>query len=217
MANPQKPRWLIVSYARSEAYVPLARVILARMGYSIVSAEEWEDLPTADRDRTPDLRIVDERRLGEIPEDEGLSEVPMIVLTGRHGVSGVDPRIIGAVARPAGLHEIYRLIQQTIEDTPRSTPRVDTHLMARCRNGEREWHGAVLSLSENGCLLRTPEPVNLGSQIEICFDLPRTGTIETQAESAYQLVPDTGLIFHRTPAAFREAILSFVEESLAAI
>jgi hypothetical protein len=217
MANPQKPRWLIVSYARAEAYVPLTRVILAKMGYSIVSAEEWEDLPTADSDRTPDLRIVDERRLGEIPEDEGLSEVPMIVLTGRHGVSGVDPRIIGAVPRPAGLHELYRLIQQTIEDTPRSTPRVATHIPARCRNGEREWHGAVLSLSENGCLLRTPEPVNLGSQIEISFDLPRLGTIETEAESAYQLVPDTGLIFHRTSAAFREAILSFVEESLAAI
>jgi hypothetical protein len=75
----------------------------------------------------------------------------------------------------------------------------------------------VLSLSENGCLLRTPEPVDLGSQIEIAFDLPRAGTIETQAESAYQLLPDTGLIFHRTPAAFREAILRFVEESLAVI
>jgi len=75
----------------------------------------------------------------------------------------------------------------------------------------------VLSLSENGCLLRTTEPVNLGSQIEISFDLPRVGTIETKAESAYQLVPDTGLIFHRTPAASREAILSFVEESLAVI
>jgi hypothetical protein len=192
-------------------------VILAKMGYSIVPAEEWEDLPSADRIRTPDLRIVDERRLGEIPDDEDLSEVPMIVLTGRHGVSGVDPRIIGAVARPAGLHEIYRLIQQTIEDTPRSTPRVATHLPARCRRGDREWRGAVLSLSENGCLLRTPEPMKLGSEIEISFDLPRAGTIETRAESAYQLVPDTGLIFHRTPAATREAILSFVEESLATL
>jgi hypothetical protein len=217
MAKQRKARRLVISYARSEAYVPLARVILARVGYPIIPAEEWEDLPSADRARTPDLRIVDERRLGEIPEDDEISKVPMIVLTGRHGVSGVDPRIIGAVARPAGLHEIYRLIQQTIEDTPRSTPRVATHLPARCRRGEREWRAAVLSLSENGCLLRTPEPVTLGSEIEISFDLPRTGTIATKAESAYQLVPDTGLIFHRTPAAFREAILSFVEESLAAI
>jgi hypothetical protein len=217
MANPRKARRLILSYARPEAYVPLARVILARMGYAIVPAEEWQDLPHADRARLPDLRIVDERRLGEIPEDDGLAEVPIIVLTGRQGVSGLDPRIVGAVARPAGLHEIYRLIQQTIEDTPRATPRVATHLPARCRRGEREWRAAVLSLSENGCLLRTAEPMDLGSQIEISFELPRAGTIRTEAESAYQLVPDTGLIFQRTPAAFREAILSFVEASLAGL
>jgi hypothetical protein len=216
MANQRKVRRLIISHARPDAYSPLARVVLAKMGYPIVSAEDWEDLPSADRDRTPDLRIVDERRIGEIPDDADLPEIPMIVITGRHGVSGSDPRIVGAVGRPAGLHELYRLIQQTIEDTPRSTPRVATHLPARCRRGDREWRGAVLSLSENGCLLRTPEPVDLGSQIEISFDLPRAGTIETQAESAYQLVPDTGLIFHRTPAALREAILAYVEESLAA-
>jgi hypothetical protein len=215
MAKHRKARRLIISYARPDAYVPLARVILARMGYPIVPAEEWEDLPTGDRERTPDLRIVDERRLGEIPEDAGLCEVPMIVLTGRHGVTGANPRIVGAIARPAGLHEIYLLIQQTIEDSPRSTPRVATHLPARCRRGARQWRAAVLSLSENGCLLRTPEPLSLGSQIDLSFDLPRAGTIETQAESAYQLLPDTGLIFHRTPAAFREAILRFVEESLA--
>jgi hypothetical protein len=217
MAKHRKARRLIISYARPDAYVPLARVILARMGYPIVPAEEWEDLPTGDRERTPDLRIVDERRLGEIPEDAGLCEVPMIVLTGRHGVTGANPRIVGAIARPAGLHEIYLLIQQTIEDSPRSTPRVATHLPARCRRGARQWRAAVLSLSENGCLLRTPEPLSLGSQIDLSFDLPRAGTIETQAESAYQLLPDTGLIFHRTPAAFREAILRFVEESLAVI
>ncbi len=217
MENGQETRRLIISYARSEAYVPLARVILARMGYSIVAAEEWEDLPSGDRERAPDLRIAEERRLGEIPEDKPLPAIPIILLTGRRGVTSEDPRIVGAVARPAGLHEIYRLIQQTIEDNPRSTPRVATHLPARCRRGAREWHAAVLSLSENGCLLRTPEPVNLGSQIELSFDLPRVGTIETRAESTYQLVPDTGLVFHRTPAASREAILHYVEESLAVI
>jgi len=217
MPKHRKARRLIISHARPDAYVPFAQVILARMGYSIVPAEEWEDLPAGDRERTPDLRIVDERRLGETPEDAGLSEIPMIVLSGRHGVSGADPRVVGAIPRPAGLHEIYRLIQQIIEDSPRSTPRVETHLPARCRCGGREWRAAVLSLSENGCLLRTPEPLSLGSQIDLCFDLPRAGTIETEAESAYQLLPDTGLIFHRTPAASREAILSFVEESLAVI
>jgi hypothetical protein len=208
---------LILSYARPEAYVRLARVILARMGYPIIPAQEWEELPSGERVRAPDLRIVEERQLDQIPEDPAHARTPMIVLTGREGVGDDDTRIVGAIAKPAGLHELYRMIQQTIEDVPRSSPRVATHLLARCRHGEREWRGAVLSLSENGCLLRTPERLAMGSQIELAFDLPRVGTIETKAEPTYQLVPDTGLIFYRTPAASREAILSFVEESLAVI
>ena len=211
------PRRLVVSYAHSEAFAPLARAILAKMGFWIVPIEELPALPPSWAGRKPELRIVDERRLGEVPEDleEDGGAIPMIVLTGRQGVTGVDPRIIGAVKRPAGLHDLYRLVQEALEETPRATPRVPTHLPARCRRNGREWRGAVLSLSENGCLLRSPEPVPLGTDVEIEFLLPRVGTIVTQAEVAYQLVPDFGLVFHSTPAASRESILAYVQETLA--
>jgi hypothetical protein len=84
------------------------------------------------------------------------------------------------------------------------------------RGADREWSGSVLSLSENGCLLRTQEPMPLGSSLELSFDLPRTGRIETRAEASYQLIPDFGLVFQSTPAASREAIRTFVEAHLAA-
>ena len=129
-----------------------------------------------------------------------------MVLCGRHGVTGADPRIVGAIRRPAGLHEIYRLVQQVLEDTPRSTPRVPTHLPARCQRDGREWRGAVLSLSENGCLLRSPEPLLLGSRIALGFELPRSGKLEVDAEIAYQLVPDMGVVFNATSPSVREAI-----------
>ena len=64
---------------------------------------------------------------GEVPDDDPES-LPIVVLTGRHGVTGADQRIVGAIRRPAGMHELYRLIQQVMEETPRSTPRVPTHL-----------------------------------------------------------------------------------------
>jgi hypothetical protein len=209
-------RRLIVSHARDEAYLPLTRVILAKLGYALVSAEEWAALPGELAERTPDLRIVDERRLGEIPEDESPSP-PTIVLTGRHGVTGADARIVGAVRKPAGLHELYRLIQLAGEERPRSVPRVPTYLSACCSHGGREWQGAVLSLSENGCLLRSPEPVALGSELELRFELPGLGLVATRAESAYQLVPDLGLVFCATPAAARHAIVGFVEQTLSVI
>jgi hypothetical protein len=207
-------RRLFLSHAGDEAFVPLTRVMFAKMGYSILPEEEWGDLPPSLVDRQPDLRIVDERRLGEVDPE---SQVPMILLTGRRGVTGADPRMIGAVQRPAGLHALYRLIQQALEDVPRSTPRVPTSLPACCRTKSREWPATVLSLSQNGCLLRNPEPLLLGSQLELSFELPGSGAMETKAEAAYQLGRDSGLVFFESRSALRHAIASFVEQNLTSI
>ena len=210
-----RPRRHIVAHARPEAFAPHVRSILARMGYAILPAEELESLPDWLPDSRPALRIVDERELSSVPEDEDGAPIPMIVLTGRQGVSGADPRIMGALPRPAGLHELYRLIQQALEETPRANPRAMVHLSARCRQNGREWRIALLSISENGCLLRSPEPIALGTHVDLAFDLPRVGAVETRAETAYQMPPDLGMIFHETPAAVRRAISEFVTHQLA--
>ena len=170
------PQRLLVTHAAPEAYAPMARAILSRLGYRIVEPDEYPAVAAELGLERPHLRLVDERSLADV-EDEEDPPVPIVVLCGRHGVTGADPRIVGAIRRPAGLHEIYRLVQQVLEDTPRSTPRVPTHLAARCKRDGREWRGAVLSLSENGCLLRSPEPLLLGSRIALGFELPRSGSI----------------------------------------
>jgi hypothetical protein len=191
----------------------MSRAILAKLGYTILTPEEFENIAEEmDCDR-PDLRIVDERNLPEVPEDGGCS-VPIIVLTGRYGVTGADQRIAGAVKRPAGLHELYRLMQQILEDTPRTAPRVATHLSATVHSGEREWTVAVLSLSENGCLIRSSETLLLGSSVRLGFELPDTGPLEFAAETGYQLVPDVGLIFHAASPANREAVSRYVDAAL---
>ena len=115
------------------------------------------------------------------------------------------------------MHDVYRVAQQLLEDTPRSTPRVPVHLAARCHREGKEWLAVVLSLSENGCLLRTPEPLLLGTRLELSFDLPRSGALRLEAENAYQLLPDFGLIFHATAPAHRDAIRSYVSDALASL
>ena len=208
-----QPRRILVCHAAPEAFAPMSRTILAKLGFRIVAPEDYPALAEAmDRDR-PDLRIVDERRLAEVPDES--PAVPIVVLSGRHGVTGADSRIVGAVRRPAGMHELYRLVQEVLEETPRSTPRIPTHLTARCRRQGREWRAAVLSLSETGCLLRSPEPLMLGSSLEISFDLPVSGALHCDAEVAYQLLPDLGLVFHAAPPAVREAIQGYVARTLA--
>ena len=112
------------------------------------------------------------------------------------------------------MHELYRLVQQVTEDTPRSTPRVSTHLAARCSGDGRAWRATMLSLSESGCLVRSSEPLNLGSLIELEFELPRSGGMRLRAEAAYQLLPDIGLIFHGLDPEHRDAISDFVTLTL---
>jgi hypothetical protein len=210
------PYRLLVTHAAPEALAPLARSMLDKLGYRIVEPEQFAGIAAELGLERPDLRLVDDRSLAEVPDDED-PPVPIIALSGRHGVSGADPRIVGAIRRPAGLHEIYRLVQQVLEETPRSTPRVPTHLPARCRQNGREWRGALLSLSENGCLLRTPQPLLLGSRLALGFELPRSGPLEVDAEIAYQLVPDLGVVFNATSPSVREAIAAYVTSALASV
>jgi hypothetical protein len=215
MSAPSLPRRVLVVHAAPDAFAPRTRLLFHKLGYAIVDPDELAELVASGACARPDLRIVDERSLGEVSEDPP-PQVPIVVLSGRHGVTGADSRIVGAVRRPAGLHELYRLVQQVLEDTPRTAPRIPTHLPARCRVGEREWSSAVLSLSENGCLMRSPESPALGTRLEMSFTLPRTGLLRLDAEIAYQLVPDFGLVFNGTSPAVREAIKNFVQDALTA-
>ncbi|MEM7409153.1 MAG: PilZ domain-containing protein [Myxococcota bacterium] len=205
---------ILLSHAPSEAYAPMTRVILGKLGYLILLPEEHESIDDGSPEMKPVVRILDERQLAEVPDEH--DSVPILMITGRHGVTGADPRIAGAVRRPAGMHELFRLIQQLTEDTPRSTPRIATHLTATCRHGSREWTTTMLSLSENGCLVRSPEPMTLGGRIEIEFDLPEVGKLDLEAETAYQLLPDVGMIFHATRGADRQAIASYLTKALLA-
>jgi hypothetical protein len=125
-----------------------------------------------------------------------------------------DLRIVGAVQRPAGMHELYRVIQEVLEDTPRSAPRLPVHLRAHCSRDGHEWTGTLLSLSEGGCLLRSTAPQNLGVTFTLRFSLPRTGPLVLDAEVTYQLVPDLGLTFQSTSPTDRESITNFIQRSL---
>jgi hypothetical protein len=205
-------RRILVTHASPESFSSVSRSVLARLGYGLFTPEEFAASPAAANGKIPDLRIVDERSMAEVPED-GSPSIPIIVLTGRHGVTGADSRIVGAIRRPAGLHELYRIAQEVLEEIPRAVPRIPTHLLARCGRELSEWTGAVLSLSESGCLLRSTEPQMLGSMMTIEFTLPRSGRLCVEAEVTYQLLPDLGLTFHATSPSDRSAIRSFIERS----
>lgn len=210
------PTRMILLHAAREALAPMTDVILSKLGYWIVDPADFERMRSEQPELGPAMLLVDERRLVEATtwSEDGDGEVPIVLLTGQHGATGADRRIVGAVKRPAGMHDLYRLLQQVFEDTPRSTPRIATQLRARCSRGPRSWEGRVVSLSENGCLMRSPEEIPLGQKIQLSVELPRAGGILLEAEAAYQLLPDIGLVFSAVPVAQRQTIERFVAQSL---
>jgi len=193
--------------------------MLSRLGYRIMLPEEFSAARELKPDLGPDLLLVDERQLADVTAETdaapGMS-APIILLCGRQGATGADLRIIGAVKRPAGLHDLYRLMQQVFEDTPRATPRVATQIRARCESKGEKWEGRVLSLSENGCLFRTSESMLLGQSVQLELIMPQGDPIEVEAEATYQLLPDTGLVFHTVGPANREALGRFVAQTILA-
>lgn len=215
MSPRELPRHTLVCHARAQAFTPGTQVILGRLGYAIWPVEEYDARDADAREVDPPaLRIVDERRLGEVEDEPGERPVRIVLLTGRHGASGADPRVVAAVKKPAGPHDLYRVLQQLLEEFPRATPRVPTHLRARCARSGRSWDGSILSISENGCLLRSSEALPLGSAVELAFDLPAAGPIAIVAEPSYQLLPDIGLVFSGLPPGTRRALRDFVTSTL---
>lgn len=218
---PESTPWkrTIVHHAPREALADRTDTILGRLGYQLVLPETFAALRAERPDLRPDLRLVDERRLDEVLAGADAGDapaVPIVLLTGSRGAPGDDPRIVGAVKRPAGLHDLYRLIQQLFEETPRATPRVATQLRARCALAGTSWEGRVLSLSANGCLIRSPEAILLGQRLELELDLPRSPSVRVEAEATYQLLPDTGLVFSAIEPSSRAQLEDFVTRTILA-
>lgn len=213
-----QPEHLILTGARSEAFVGSTRLILGRLGYRIFSVRELAEAEEAGGGpgRQIEMLILDEHRLLAADELDPDGLLPIILLTGRAGIRTPDSRIIAAVKKPAGLHDLYRIFQQHFEERSRTTLRVETDLPATCQRRGKVWTASVLSLSDNGCLLRSSESIPLGTTFDLTLELPFVGAIQIKAESAYQLVPDLGLVFNAIEPQARRAIGEYVVDALAA-
>jgi hypothetical protein len=93
---------------------------------------------------------------------------------------------------------------------------VGTRLSARCIRGDQRSIGAVLSLSEGGCLLRSGESLARGATLRLQLALPDLGLISTRAECRYAREGDAGLAFADSAGHVRRTISHFVTEKLAA-
>lgn len=195
-------RRCIASHAPDSDYAPTARVLLWKLGYALLPASEAEN---------PELRIVREERMEEVPDPS----VPLIVLTnGRRG-RVEDERVMGTVKRPAGLHELYRLLQAALEDHPRSVPRVTTNLSARAMSESGDyWDFVVISLSENGCLVTGEKLPALQTKLTLHIEMPWGERIQVPADAAYHQREALGLVFDGITLGTRRKLAKLVRKLL---
>jgi hypothetical protein len=119
-------------------------------------------------------------------------------------------RIVASLRSPASFRDLYAAVQKAIEHTPRRHVRIATALPARCAYDHQTCTGAVISLSESGCLFRSPEGLPWEREINVQFSLPRPGLISTRARQVNRREGDLGLAFQDLPSESRLAIAEYV-------
>lgn len=185
--------------------MPGVHVALARLGYELVTARAGSEAPAA--------RLVAAGGVSRLPAS---ALEPVVLIGGHRSRDANDPRVVGIVRRPAGLRELYALLQEALEEHPRAVPRIAASLPARSFRQGIDAPGAILSLSEKGCLLRSAVRLPGDGALKVQFSLPSGGWIETWAEPRNRAGRELGLVFDGLPDDSRLAIADYVANSLTA-
>lgn len=184
---------------------------LERLGYRMVPGGRRR-APEAGE---PDVVVAGGRELRRLRPERGAR--PVILLDSRCEGDPVRRKVAAWVRRPAGLVELYGALQRVLERHPRSVPRIPTTLPARCIHDDHDWPGAIVSLSERGCLLRAArQPAGRARRVRVWFPLPETGLLDVTARPLYRRGAHLGLAFEELSDEARAAIGRYVEHTLVA-
>ena len=205
----------IASYVPPQAYAPRVRAALENLGYQIIPGvtrgrfkdDSWE----------ADLRIADERHIDRIAAEDYLPRTPVVLLTGKARVAWQDRRVVGSVPRPATLKDLYPVLQRALEDTPRAAARAPTELPGRCTQSDRRWMGAVVWLSERGCLFQTNKSLATDQPLNLLFPLPMGQMVTARARVIGQQGSSVAMVFDDMAPRVREAVAHYVEGRLATL
>lgn len=184
---------------------------LCELGYALVERDEIDRTSFEDQH----VWLVDLDRLGDFPDARAEPDIQLLLITPPGQGHATDSRVLAHTTRPGRLGPVYEMIQGALELNPRRCPRIRTQLSARCIRSNRRAIGAVLSLSEGGCMLRMSESLRKGTRVDVQFALPNCGLISTHAECRFTRGRDAGLAFTAPTSDIRNTIAQYVTLQLA--
>lgn len=198
-------------HAPCRAFARGAMPGLERLGYRLLPPRAGR-VPGA---AAAEAHLVCPRDLRRLPPG---TDAPVILLAGRRPPRprAGEPCPVATLRRPASLGDLYRALQFALETNPRRVPRASITLPARCASGEGDFPGAIVSLSEGGCLIRVSRPLASRRRLRLFFPLPETGLVEVCARPLYHARGHLGLAFLELADATRRRLASLVEAELLA-
>jgi c-di-GMP-binding flagellar brake protein YcgR len=198
---------------------------LHRRGFELISAPTVEDAEELARVRKPALCIAHERalrpdpprllaRLGRLVESASC-----VVVLGPTTLSSLlAAGLCGAVLRPDTPTALLNdEIRQRLGIAEREAFRVPYPAPARVSAGGQAFDTEVVDISVGGMLLRAPQSLGVGTEVEVTFDLPENrglvvrGSVVRNERQRAEPGGRSGLAFLDVDPAARTAIRRFVQ------
>jgi CheY-like chemotaxis protein len=212
-----------------------AAMLLQRLEYNIYTAKTAKEALDMISVALPSLVITEVNLPGisglelarRLIADKRTAKVPVIAVTNSHTPEvELECKQIGCVAcirKPIQAEEVYRTVQSTIENTPRSAMRVLTRLAVNvngvpldCAEGE-----CVSVISEKGLYIRTLKPYQKKALLQIQMII-RGNSVSAEAIVLYSHTfgegpfkePGMGLQFTRITQQAQATIRQFIKDEI---
>ena len=230
----QQSRYVVIVDADAHLLFTLA-MLLQRFNYHVCTAKTGEEALEMITVAVPVLVITELALPGmsgldllhRLRNDPRTQAVPIIALTGE-GAPEVSMRSVRAgfaacLQRPVATEELYRVVQQAVEPTPRSNIRVSTRLPVTVNGVALDCDGGECAsvLSEHGMYIRTLVPSPVNSVIALRFTLNgRLIALEAVVLYGHRFgegpfgEPGMGLKFLRISAEDEKHIRRFIREGI---
>ncbi len=224
----------------SKTVIMYSSIVIRRMGFEVIAAQNGEDALKLVKIQNPDLAILDVNLpcmdgigvLKEIRKDGGLAHAAVVMISLDHSPeirsACRDHGCDGYLTKPIKISELHRTLEQCLKKSGAASRRyIRTHFdkeVVVSYSGESERHYAV-TLSEGGMLVRCRKPFPVGTMVDVRIPIPGEEQIMSKGEVIYnkevsygepaKISPGMAIRFNEMSEKNRRKLQSYVPEVLA--
>lgn len=219
----------ILVVGEGKTFIRFMNVLLVRMGFDVVSAENGDealrlaklfrpDVITLDMDT---LALTGTEPLSKMKRDALLADIPVIIISGNgHENLKKACKSLGCtrhLAKPVNLSELNKAMQTCLslpQGWARKHLRTDCDQRVTVRHEEVEGVYLAQTVSEHGIFVVTPAPLGIGTEVSVTMRIGGT-SISPTGRVIYIKSPGMAIEFSRLSEAEKAELKNFVSNLLA--